>query len=169
MKREEIEKSAMEILQQHGLFSLPIDPVTLANKEGIKVHNAAFSDDGVSGMVARRGKNISMLVNQSDPPYRKRFSIAHELGHHFLHLTEDGEIVTKKIDLFRVYLKPEDKDDEEKRRDVEANQFAAALLMPETFVKDFYEKKSLNLKQMAKIFNVSEEAMGIRLEVLRLI
>lgn len=169
MKREEIEKSAMEILQKHGLFSLPIDPVTIANKAGIKVHNATFSDEGVSGMVARRGKNITMLVNQSDPPYRKRFSIAHELGHHFLHLTEDGEIVTKKIDLFRVYFKPEDKGDEEKRRDVEANQFAAALLMPETFVKDFYEKKSLNLKQMAKKFNVSEEAMGIRLEVLRLI
>jgi len=34
-------------------FSIPIDPVKLADKEGIKVHNAVFSDDGVSGMVAK--------------------------------------------------------------------------------------------------------------------
>jgi len=168
MMREEIEKRCTEILQQHGLFSLPIDPVKLANKEGIKVHNAAFSDDSISGMVARRGRSITMLVNQSDPPYRKRFSIAHELGHHFLHLAEDGEIVTKKIDLFRVYIKPEDEEDEQKRRDVEANQFAGALLMPESLVKEIY-KKTESLTEMAQLFNVSEEAMGIRLEVLRLI
>lgn len=168
MIRKEIEKRANEILQQHGLFSLPIDPVKLANKEGIKVHNASFSEDGVSGMVARRGPNITMLVNQSDPPYRKRFSIAHELGHHFLHLAEDGEIVTKKIDLFRVCIKPDDERDDQKRKDVEANQFAAALLMPESLVKQIYEETK-NLTEMSQIFNVSEEAMGIRLEVLRLI
>jgi hypothetical protein len=123
MNRSEIENHARDILQKHGLFSIPVDPVLLANKEGIKVHNATFSDDGISGMVAKRGSSITMLVNQSDPPARKRFSIAHELGHHFLHLMEDGELITRKTDLFRGYggeqlgvLDPD------KRKEIEANQ-----------------------------------------------
>src|SRR5487761_1685002 len=97
----EIERRAADVLKKHGLFSVPVDPVTLANREGIKVHNAKFSDDALSGMIAKRGTDITVLVNQSDPPYRKRFTIAHELAHHFLHLVADGDFVDSKIDLFR--------------------------------------------------------------------
>jgi len=168
MMREEIERYAMEVLQKHGLFSLPVDPVVLANREGIKVHNAKFSDDSISGMVARRGDNVSMLVDQSDPPYRKRFSIAHELGHHFLHLAGDGEIVTKRVDLFRESIKPEYEADEGKRKEVEANQFAAALLMPEVLLKEAWQGRTC-IREMARLFNVSEEAMGIRLSSLRML
>ena len=35
--------------------------------------------------------DVTMLVNHRDPPFRKRFTIAHELGHYFLHLLGDGE------------------------------------------------------------------------------
>jgi len=169
MNRSEIENRAKEILQKHGLFSIPIDPVLLANKEGIIIHNAIFSDDGISGMVAKRGASITMLVNQSDSPARKRFSIAHELGHHFLHLMEDGELVTRKTDLFRGYggesVKTSDPD---KRKEVEANQFAAAILMPEELVKKEFEKKP-DVVSLAVTFNVSEEAIGIRLGSLGLL
>src|SRR5690349_5930433 len=101
VRRTEIEAQASQVLRQHGLLSIPVDPVTLANRQGIKVHNAKFSDEGLSGMVSKRGTNVTILVNQSDAPFRKRFTIAHELGHHFLHLMEDGEYVDTHIDLFR--------------------------------------------------------------------
>ena len=166
--REEIERRAVEALRKHGLFSVPVDPVVLANREGIKVHNAKFGDESISGMVARRGANVTMLINHSDPPYRKRFSVAHELGHHFLHLVGDAEIVTRKIDLFRECMKPEYEEDEDKRKEVEANQFAAGLLMPESLMREVYEKTG-GLREMARVFNVSEEAMGIRLNTLGLV
>jgi Zn-dependent peptidase ImmA (M78 family) len=169
MDRSQIENRAKEILQGHGLFLIPVDPVLLANKEGIKVHNATFSDDGISGMVAKRGANITMLVNQSDSPARKRFSIAHELGHHFLHLMDDGEMVTRKTDLFRGYAgEPIETVDPNKRKEVEANQFAAAILMPEDLVKREFDKTP-DVVSLAVLFNVSEEAMGIRLSSLRLL
>lgn len=167
MKRKEIEQHAKEMLEKHGLFSIPVNPVLLANKEGIKVHNANFSDDSISGIVARRGQFTTLLVNQSDHPFRKRFSIAHELGHHFLHLSKEGEIVTKKIDLFREYWDNTKELSAHEKNEIEANQFAAALLMPEQLVREYYIKTS-SLVKTAKIFNVSEEAMGIRLRVLRL-
>lgn len=163
LNTSEIENKASQILKDHGLFSLPVDPVSLANNIGIKVNNAVFSDDNLSGLIAKRGSNISILVNKSDPPYRKRFTIAHELGHHFLHLLSDGEFVDKKVDLFR----DAEGGDQSKKIEVQANQFAAALLMPPELVKIEYQKNN-DVSDLARKFNVSEEAMGYRLQRLRL-
>ncbi len=167
MERREIEKRALEVLRRHSLLSIPIDPVLLANKEGIHVRNAKFSDDGISGMVAKRGNVVSMLVDQGDPAYRKRFSIAHELGHHFLHLVDEGEIVTTKQDLFRESLEEDERSDQRRCHEIEANQFAAALLMPEELVRDVYEHIK-DEGELARIFNVSKEAISIRLRTLGL-
>lgn len=168
--REDVENRASEILRRHGLFSVPVDPVVLANREGIKVHNATFSDDALSGMIAKRGSNVTLLVNQSDPPYRKRFTIAHELGHHFLHLMGDGDFVDSKVDLFR-NTEPADTVQEnvtpQRRAEIQANQFAAALLMPAELVRSAY-RKTEDLTELAREFNVSEEAMGYRLTQLGL-
>lgn len=85
----------------HGIKSFPVDPVQIAKREGVSVHNALFSDSDLSGLIAKRGSETSILVNKNDAPFRKRFTIAHELGHHFLHLQEDGEFVDSTVDLFR--------------------------------------------------------------------
>jgi len=168
LAQEAIEKRAGDILRQHGLYSIPVDPVTLANREGIKVHNAKFSDDSLSGMIAKRGSEVSLLVNQSDPPYRKRFTIAHELGHHFLHLLSDGDFVDSKVDLFRDTETQADQENIEQRRpEIQANQFAAALLMPADLVRQAYEQNP-KLEELARQFNVSESAMGFRLSRLGL-
>ena len=50
---------------------------------------------------------------------------------------------------------------------IQANQFAAALLMPEELVREAYETNQ-DLRKLARIFNVSETAMGIRLAQLGL-
>ena len=46
--------------------------MVLANREGIKVNNAKFSDDNLVGMIVKRGDDVTMLVNYNDPPFRKR-------------------------------------------------------------------------------------------------
>lgn len=166
MTRREIEERATEILVRHGLFTIPVDLVTLANREGIKIHNAKFSEDGLSGMVAKRAGATTILVDQSEPPFRKNFTIAHELGHLYLHLIGDGEFIDSTIDLFRVET-PDDIASEHKRKEVQANQFAAALLMPRQLVMETYTDVK-DIKELAHIFNVSETAMGIRLSQLGL-
>jgi Zn-dependent peptidase ImmA (M78 family) len=158
---EEIETRALDILHSHGITSAPVDPVTLANRQGIKVHNAKFSEDGLSGMVAKRGEDVTILVNQGDPPYRKRFTIAHELGHVFLHLRSDGEFIDSQVDLFRDTCPPTE-NSPDKIVEVQANQFAAALLMPRNFVREQF-RRTTSVSDLARVFNVSEEAMGIRL------
>lgn len=167
MNKSAIEEQAKNILLEHGLFTVPVNPVVLANKLGIKVFNAKFSDESLAAMVARRGDDITILLEESDPPYRKRFSIAHELGHHFLHLVSDGEIVDKSIDLFRDSAPAGETIDEERRKEIEANQFAAALLMPAELVREKWSSTE-SMGEMAKLFNVSEAAMGFRLTSLGL-
>ena len=161
--RREIEEQAKSVLLQHGLYSVPVDPVVLANKLGIKVNNAVFSDEGIAGLTAKRDKEILLLVNQNDPPYRKRFTIAHELAHHFLHIFEgeQQDITHKKIDLFRLSETDMEGLSEEKIKEIEANRFAASLLMPEELVRVFWRKYP-SIETMARLFNVSEEAMGYR-------
>ena len=105
-------------------------------------------------------------MNQTDVPFRKRFSIAHELGHHFLHLLHDGDFVDTELDLFRDIEDP-DRDTPSKRAEVQANQFAAALLMPEELIRTEWQQTK-NVANLARRFNVSEEAMGIRLSRLGL-
>lgn len=166
LTRSQIEAEAKRVLQQHGLTSIPVDPVTLANLEGIKVHNAKFSSPNISGMIARRGSAKSVLVENDEPPYRKRFTIAHELGHYFLHLKEEpGEFVDTAVDLHR--NNAADEGAGRKRVEVEANQFAAALLMPEEQVRQLYAAIN-DVEKLAELFRVSKDAMAIRLATLGL-
>jgi len=164
LNAKDIEEKAKAVLVEHGLYSIPVDPVSLANKEGIKINNAVFSEDNLSGLIAKRGDNISILVNQSDSPYRKRFTIAHELGHHFLHLMKDGEFVDSTIDLFR-----ENEGEGGLNNEVEANQFAAALLMPEELLRLEFKNSKGDIDYLINRFFVSETALMFRLKRLRLL
>ena len=168
IRRNDIETKASQLLRMHGLYAIPVDPVTLANQYRITVHNAKFADDNLSGMVARRDEHVSVLVNHSDSTQRKRFTIAHELGHHFLHLLEDGEFIDGKIDLFRDSEVDGAEITDERRREIQANQFAASLLMPETLVRSAFEKIR-EVSKLARAFNVSESAMIFRLRDLGLL
>ena len=161
LHRSEVESRARDVLKRHNLTTVPIDPVLLANREGIKVNNAKFSDDNLVGMIVKRGDDVTMLVNYDDPPFRKRFTIAHELGHHFLHLLQDGEYVDKEANLFRQQLGDEREMTPSRRQEIQANMFASSLLMPEDEVRRYWKERP-SIEELAKIFNVSNEAMGYR-------
>jgi Zn-dependent peptidase ImmA (M78 family) len=167
MKRQEIEAKAAQVLRDHGMLNMVVDPVRLANTSGLRVYNAKFGGENVHGLIAVRGGKATVYVNAEDYPVRKRFTIAHELGHFHLHLAGgEGEFIDE-ADNFRVPVEPDAAWTTERRQEWEANVFAAALLMNEALVRQKWPEIQ-DVDGMARWFQVSQQAMAIRLAELGL-
>ncbi len=165
MKRSEIEKHATQVLRDHGLLDIPVDPLKVAKALRIKVMNAVFSEKEKSGAVSKRASEFTIFVNVNEPSARKRFTIAHEIGHRMLHMEGAADIeIIDTHDNFRAAEVPYDKTwNEERRIEWEANTFAAALLMNENLVREKWEIcKEPNI--LAWMFQVSTTAMLVRLK-----
>lgn len=167
MKKRDIEARATQLLRDHCMLDMVVDPVKLANSAGLRVFNAKFGQDKVHGLIALRGGTPMVYVNADDHSVRKRFTIAHELGHFFLHFAgKEGEFIDD-ADNFRVPVEPDAAWTDERRKEWEANVFAAALLMNEGLVRRIWPEIR-DIEGMARWFQVSQQAMAIRLDELGL-
>jgi Zn-dependent peptidase ImmA (M78 family) len=168
MTRVEVENRAADVLCSQGFESIPVDLIGLTKRLGIAVHNAKFVDDNIIGMIAKEGDVVTVLVNGAAPPFRKRFTIAHELGHHFLHLPGDGEFIDGVANLF--LSGPQDRKElsPKQRQEIQANMFAAGLLMPEPAVRARWQSNG-SIEALARQFNVTDGVMIDRLMTLGLV
>jgi Zn-dependent peptidase ImmA (M78 family) len=155
--------SPANILAQYNLYSIPIDVSTLANKLGIRVFEEALPED-ISGILDLRNMPI-IMINKDHVLNRQRFSIAHEIGHFLLH-RPTGIHVDKRT-YYRNSKSAEGLDEIE----IEANRFAAELLMPTDLVIREIEKYSDLIDSnddvifvLANNFKVSATAMGFRIQ-----
>lgn len=167
MKRPDLEARARGLLEAHGLVDMVVDPIRLANLLGAKVFNAKFGEGDVHGLLAVRGGVSAIYVNADDPSVRKRFTVAHELGHMILHLIGGDAEFIDNADNFRSTVDPDAGWTDRRRREWEANTFAAALLMPEGLVRRRWSEIR-DPEGMARWFQVSRPAMDIRLDGLGL-
>jgi Zn-dependent peptidase ImmA (M78 family) len=115
-----------------------------------------------SGYFQNRGSFYVIGINSNESQQRKRFTAAHELGHYVLHrdLLREGQhfdrLFTKRTGVnTHGPISP--------YHEVQANKFAADILMPADLVKMVY-RRNQDLRETASEFSVSESAMRIRLE-----
>lgn len=157
-------KHAAELVLASSGYSdlLPVDPVHIAEILGLNVFAASIGSD-VSGMLRQEAGNEApeIYLDINDPPVRRRFSCAHELGHYMRHVGNAGEIAF--VD-YRDGRSRRGDDAEE----IFANNFAANLLMPEARVLEQWEAAPSPVI-LAREFNVSLDAMTFRLKNLRLL
>lgn len=162
------DSAAVALLHGFDLTDIPIDPERVAKLCGIEVVKQTFSDGEVSGMLLREeGKPAIIGVNASQAPTRQRFTLAHEIGHWRLH---PGRLITFDRPI-RVNRRDNVSSMATDREEIEANAFAANLLMPEAAVRETLRavplKKrhdsDLSTEWLAAQFEVSQAAMGFRL------
>jgi Zn-dependent peptidase ImmA (M78 family) len=165
--KREIQQKASRLLRENGFEGTAIDPIKLANQLQVRVFNAKFGDRDVHGLLATRSGRATIYVNADDPPVRKRFTIAHELGHFALHLASGDIEFIDTADSFRTAADPDADWTPTRRQEWEANVFAAALLMPEPLVRRQWPEIQ-DAAGMARWFQVSQLAMAIRLQELGL-
>lgn len=116
-----------------------------------------FASDHYSGVLVVKGPNdFDILLSPYTGILRDRFTIAHELGHYFLH-SRQGEtpLVAARMD--------------SELPEWEANWFAAAFLMPEGKLREFWEKRPHDSYAGASFFQVSQQAYEVRAKSLGLI
>lgn len=116
--------------------------------------------------IMKSGRTV-IGVSSDESPERKRFTIAHEIGHYILHahskkLFLDADITFNRGPVSNI-------------EEVQANAFAAALLMPSNNLKKIVNHEypsglnENNIRSLAKDFHVSTIAMTFRLTNLGLI
>lgn len=152
----------------------PVDRISDIDNN-LLVTIADYSDDDVSGFITYDGKDkkYKIFVNSAKHHHRVNFTLAHELGHYFLHrdiLSEkdflDGNDTLDGTDI--LYRKDSKDQNVNPQYEREANRFAARVLMPEKQVKKAWGMFH-NVEICANIFDVSVIAMSIRIEELGLI
>jgi Zn-dependent peptidase ImmA (M78 family) len=139
---------------------VPVDPFRIANHLGIDVFEADLAED-VSGLIVKEyNRDPVVLLNADDSENRKRFTLAHELGHYYRWSDDDDEY--HRVDR-RDFVAAQGTEPDE----IFSNAFAAELLMPAEHVRERH-KQFQGVADLAWQFRVSEEAMRNRLRTLGL-
>ncbi len=148
-------ESARSILQRMGVQQPPVDVHDVATREGLTIRILTTWPTTVSGLLLRNQRLVGLNGNHSRR--RQRFSLAHELGHWFMH----REWLFNQDDI-TIDNPPESDATENRSEENEADEFAGELLAPRAFIKAAM-KKTKSPNALAEIFDISSEAMWVRL------
>jgi Zn-dependent peptidase ImmA (M78 family) len=154
-----------ELLKQFNVHRAPVPVDKVARKLGILLTSLP-ADDEISGAIVRKNGRVVIAVNPAHHINRQRFTIGHELGHFFLHKGLEQHVDQD----FRVAWRNADSSKAVNWIEIQANRFAAELLMPTSFLQsdldalDRIDKRTVAL--LATKYVVSPEAMKIRLSQL---
>jgi Zn-dependent peptidase ImmA (M78 family) len=163
-------RQAEALVQRLGLLKPPVNVFGVAKALGINMVRTSLGND-VSGLLITKPNGTTICVEESHPEVRQRFTAAHEIGHFCLrHQFEPGEHVHVDRGALVSMRSPRSGEGTD-RREVEANQFAACLLMPRAMVEAEIERQGavvseVMISKLASKFRVSEQAMTIRLTAL---
>jgi Zn-dependent peptidase ImmA (M78 family) len=115
----------------------------------------------------RQQGRVLIAVNPNQHPNRQRFTMAHELGHFFVHQYYGSEDVEHVDGDFRLHWRNDTSSQGIDWGEIEANRFAAALLMPENLLKEDMNKcPTIDIEavqRLASLYKVSRLAMQFRL------
>jgi Zn-dependent peptidase ImmA (M78 family) len=159
-----INAKVKELLTRARVQEAPVPVEEIAESVGARIVYNSFND-GISGVLIRKAGNIVIGVEKDQPRHRQRFTVAHELGHLVLH--QGGEVHVDRD--FRVNLRSPLSSRAEDIEEIEANAFAASLLMPINFLLIDLRDRTLDIEEegqladLAARYQVSIQAMTYRL------
>ena len=157
---EKFERRATRLLRDHGAVAPPVDVESVAKALGMSVNYERLDND-VSGIMLVENGVAKVAINEAHHRNRRRFTLAHEIGHLLLHAKGDRVFVDRRFFRSRWSNKGA------LREEIEANAFAASLLMPRSFIEQYLEAEGgitdVDVFRLATRFEVSEQAMTLRL------
>lgn len=135
-----------QLLEHFEIRTPPIDVDYIASRLEVYVHRV--SGMAFAGAVNSNRRGAHIFISKKDHPWRQRFTIAHELGHLMLH--RDGSLHHRDTTFAG------------SPAEQQANRFAADLLMPRAMMPTAMTSSGGSIKRLARLFDVSEAAMSVR-------
>lgn len=165
IRKKRIETLAVDILRESGVSEPPVDVESIAERQGLLIDFQPLQSD-LSGFLFHDEQHAVIGVNSFHPTVRQRFTIAHELGHFLLHQSDSLHVDRAVQAKFRNELSKQGTDLDE----IEANLFAAELLMPRIMIaQDLHQNDVVDIlddhffNELAQRYNVSTQALLLRL------
>jgi Zn-dependent peptidase ImmA (M78 family) len=164
-RRRDPRARAAEVLKEAGVTTKPVPVDAIAQQKGITLRYMPL-DDSLSGMIFMQNGVPTVVVNSLHHANRRRFSVAHELGHFELHMAAIGSDV--HVDK-RFLARDANSSTGFDAKEVDANRFAAELLVPRTMLIEALQGRIVDLEaddellgELAEAFGVSKQMMAIR-------
>jgi Zn-dependent peptidase ImmA (M78 family) len=165
VRRSRAEEAASALIRHYGITEPPIPVDKIAEEEGVEIVRSKSQGNEAGFALRDRGRAV-IGVNVGNNRLRQRFTIAHELGHLVLHPGK-SLIVDPSV---RINLRNEISSLGTDFEEIQANVFAAELLMPRTLVIRLVSELASTTSShentvtlLADLFEVSKEAMSYRL------
>ena len=157
-----------KLLRKHGVNAAPVPVERIAKDLGAMVRYWDFEEE-LSGMIYVKGKKPIIGVNSSHHQNRQRFTIAHEIAHLVLHSDVIGDVI--HVDKrFNVLMRDANSATGTQRIEMQANRFAAELLMPTFILIPMLRKKGYDIdderpiEELSQRFGVSKLALEYRIQ-----
>lgn len=151
-------EKAVSLLKAANIEKAPVDLDKIAKLLGFMVVPYPFPDKR-KGMVFIEGGVRVIGINEKHPISLQRYTVGHEFGHFVNgHQHEDNMFIEDETKYF----------DHHFQQEREADAFSGELLMPKHFLEYDLALMGLDIEKLIELYQVSEQAMWIRLKTLRL-
>lgn len=126
--------------------------MSIALKEKIVTESHPFSSD-LCGMLYVDEYEKTIVYNSNQSPERRNFTIAHELGHYYLHLEKQSQFADRAQDILENTIN---------EFEIQANAFASYLTLPDSILLNMINHR-LSYYQIKKRVRISDAALFWRL------
>lgn len=161
VRYSKIKQLTLRVLEGHGTSAPAVPIEEIIRSYDVEIRSGDLGQ--VSGLIARSGSGTIIGVNRTHSRVRQRFTLAHEFGHFLLHQDLESHADTD----FRVKYRDRKSSEATDVEEIEANFFAASVLMPVAFLDAERAFEALGddalVVDLAQRFNVSAHAMSLRL------
>jgi Zn-dependent peptidase ImmA (M78 family) len=158
---------AQELLLRLSIKTVPVPVDRIAKSLEAQLRFSPL-DEEISGMIYIKDGTPIIGVNSLHHPHRQRFTIAHEIGHLELH----RDVISAHVHVdkqFRILMRDSTSALGTELIEIQANQFAAELLIPTAFLDQALGNKPFDiddeapLDALAKKLRVSKQALEYRI------
>ena len=153
----DIENVANKIIYSYWNLKISVDVYQVAENMGFHIVENQNEDN--NAILNLNNNNESHINNLNEQKLQNRFTIAHQLGHYFLNHKK-----TKQDDF--IFVDDDDVFNGKKNydyREVEANMFAARLLIPTDALREIMiNVKNATIEDVAQLFQVKESYIAYK-------